>query len=321
MTTQLDLDSLHHLLDRVQDGVVSRRQVLALGGTDNDIERMVRRRELTVVLPGVYVDHTGRLNRAQREWVAVLAYWPAALTLDSALPHPRVAAVQIAVGGHRHPSTPDWIIIDRTAGLDARVNWRGTPPKVLLEHATIDVMSRRVAKGDVAAAFTVLADVCQTRRTTASRIAETLASRGRVAGRPLIAGMLSDFATGASSVLERAYLRDVERAHGLPRPTRQRASRAGGKRSDQDVRYEAYDVVVELDGRAFHDTASARNADARRDLAELAVAGAVTARVTYGLVFGEPCWTAAMVGRILRANGWTGSFLRCPRCPHDLAMP
>ena len=37
-----------------QCGVICRRQVLACGGTDNDIERLVRRREWATVHPGVY---------------------------------------------------------------------------------------------------------------------------------------------------------------------------------------------------------------------------------------------------------------------------
>ena len=67
---RLDTEALDHLLTWVQSGVVSRRQVLELGGTDRDIARMVRRRDLVVVHPGVYVDHTGTPSRLQREWAA-----------------------------------------------------------------------------------------------------------------------------------------------------------------------------------------------------------------------------------------------------------
>lgn len=43
-----------------QSGVVSRRQLLALGARKHDIDRLVRRRELTRVHPGVYVDQPAR---------------------------------------------------------------------------------------------------------------------------------------------------------------------------------------------------------------------------------------------------------------------
>ena len=54
-----DTEELEHLLTRVQDGVVSRRQLRELGARDHDIVRLVRRRDLVAVHPGVYVAHTG----------------------------------------------------------------------------------------------------------------------------------------------------------------------------------------------------------------------------------------------------------------------
>ena len=62
----------------------------------------------------------------------------------------------------------------------------------------------------------VLADACQQRRTTAARLAATLTSMSRLRHRALLLEILGEVASGAYSVLERRYLRDVERAHGLP---------------------------------------------------------------------------------------------------------
>ena len=75
----MDAAELGRILHR-QEHVLSRAQVVALGGTDNDIARMLRRREWAQVHPGVYVDHTGPLTRDQHEWAAVLYCAPAALT-------------------------------------------------------------------------------------------------------------------------------------------------------------------------------------------------------------------------------------------------
>ena len=81
-----------------QDGVVSRRQVLERGGSDADIERMIRRRVLARVFEGVYVEHTGPLTWRQRAWAAVLYHHPAALAGASA----RVqVASRWAPSGHR----------------------------------------------------------------------------------------------------------------------------------------------------------------------------------------------------------------------------
>jgi len=44
---------------RHQDGVASRSQVFSLGMNDDDIARLIRRREWARLFEGVYVDHTG----------------------------------------------------------------------------------------------------------------------------------------------------------------------------------------------------------------------------------------------------------------------
>ena len=168
---------------------------------------------LTWVQAGVYVNHTGAPSRRQLEWAAVLHYWPAALTHESALPTPTTSGpVHVAVAADRTVRRVAGVTTHRTAGFDARVQWIKSPPRLAYEHAAIDVAS---AQSDVTAAFQVLADACQTRETTAAAITETLKARARVRGRALLFELLADPQTGACSVLERGYL-DLERRHGLP---------------------------------------------------------------------------------------------------------
>ena len=46
------------------------------------------------------------------------------------------------------------------------------------------------------------------------------------------------------------------------------------------------------------------------------VGGSVTARLSWGQVFGRPCWTTGQVARLLTERGWTGSPQPCgPECP------
>jgi very-short-patch-repair endonuclease len=304
----------------LQNGVISRPQVLEAGGTDNDIERMLRRRDLVTVHRGVYIDHTGGLTRLQRAWAAVLAVWPAALAGDSALPgalgRSRGEDLEIAVDETRRVAAPPGTRVRRVVDLAHKVQWAAAPPQMLIEHAALDAASHRLRKDDVAGAYAVLARACGSRVTNPARISKTLHERTRVTRRDLIAGMLDDLAAGADSVLERGYLLGVERQHGLPRGTRQRRSDATGHRTLQDVRYGDYGVIVELDGRETHDTASARDADAARDLAELAVTGDVTLRLTYGQVYRDRCRTAALVARVLQSRGWQGTPRPCPQCRH-----
>ncbi|KAA1424349.1 hypothetical protein F0U47_18515 [Nocardioides antri] len=310
--TDPDLD---HLLRWVQQGVVSRRQIEGMGGRHSDIRRMIRRRELTSVHPGVYVNHTGRLTRGQREWAAVLAAWPAALTDDSALPRPTSPAIHIAVHPGRTLEVPPFVVPHRTAHLDDLVDWRAGPPTVQLEHALVNVMSQHLRRQDVEGAYAALTSTAFTRRTTPDRVISTLGSRARVAGRALITEMAQDLRDGACSVLERGYLHRVERPHGLPRADRQVRSTATGSATYQDVRYSRYGLIIELDGRGYHDNPKAWDDDARRDLAGLASSEVLTARVTYGLVFREQCRTAVWIATILGRRGWGGELRRCPECP------
>ncbi|HWU23574.1 MAG TPA: hypothetical protein VN088_18695 [Nocardioides sp.] len=310
----IDDPDLQHLLRRRQDGIVARSQLLQLGAAPNDIRRLLRRRDLVQRHPGVYSAHSGGLSRPQLEWVGVLAAWPAALGFESALPEHGGRVVQVVVAPGRAVSVPAGVVVARRSGLREVVDWRAAPPRVQLQHAALDTMERSLRRGDVAAAFETLSIVLHSRRTSVDEIQAALAARGRFTSRATATGLLDDARTGACSVLERGYLHRVERAHGLPRATRQRPSTATGKPTAQDVRYDEYGLIVELDGRAFHDSPRARDADAARDLAELAAHNDATARVTYGLVFRDACTTAARIATILQRRGWRGEACRCAGC-------
>lgn len=294
--------------------------MLLAGATDFDIARLVRRRELVPVFRGVYVDHSGRLTQTQRHWVAVLAFWPAALAHTSALPDPPMTVIHVAVDPARNLRPLPRIVLHRTPDFARRAELDRSPPAIRLEHALIDVISCELRAEDLVAAFAVLARVCATRRTNPQRILQTLEARQRVSGRRTLEAMLTDLRDGACSVLERGYLHRVERAHGLPRGSRQVRSTATGRATFQDVRYGKQGVVVELDGRAFHDSPRDRDRDALRDLAELSRSDVVTIRLTYGLVFGEACRTARLIGDLLSRRGWRGRLRSCPACRHVIAL-
>jgi hypothetical protein len=121
---------------------------------------------------------------------------------------------------------------------------------------------------------------------------------------------------GVSSVLEADWALDVERAHGLPAPTRQFPVIVEGRHHAEDLLYAppAGELLVRLDGWRYHaDRRTARLDRARDNAAELAH----RARMVFGWeeVHQEPCTTAAMVARRLVELGWTGLMHPCPRCP------
>ena len=108
--------------------------------------------------------------------------------------------------------------------------------------------------------------------------------------------------------MEVRYLRDVERAHGLPDGRRQVRRR----RTECDVWYEEYGLLVELDGRRGHEGGGAFR-DMRRDNSAT-TDGLATLRYGYRDVFGSPCEVAAQVAENLARRGWPGPFGRCQRC-------
>ena len=198
----------------------------------------------------------------------------------------------------------------RMADLEHRLHPLSAPPRIMLEHAAIDVAAR---KHDAAAAFQVLADACQTRETSAAEIAAVLRARPRVRGKQQLLALLDDLADGACSVLEREYLL-LERRHGLPHGVRQRRDQPGDRPFYRDVAYERFGLIVELDGRPFHDTAGARDRDYARDLDTAVGSDELTVRLTYGQVFRDGCATMGKVAALLGRRGWADPFLRCPGC-------
>lgn len=310
------MDRLSELL-RDQDGVVTRRQVHDAGLEPHDLKRMLRRRELAVVHPGVYVDHTGPLTWLQRAWAAVLHAGPdAALTHGSAI---RAAEgpgrrgvdeheIEVAIGADRHLTAQPGVRVRRLRGLDARVQSNLGPPRVRYDDAVIDVAMDARTRHD---AIATLADACGGRRTTAARLLRTARSRPRLADRAWLTSILDDVAEGTCSVLEHGYLDRVERPHGLPEGLRQECRRHAGATTYSDVFYGG--LVVELDGRLFHDSVQARDLDLARDL-DAAVDGVETLRIGYAQVFRDACATATKVGAVLQRRGWDGEPRRCPCC-------
>ncbi|ANH37429.1 hypothetical protein I601_0986 [Nocardioides dokdonensis FR1436] len=312
------MDETSRLL-RDQAGVVARRQLLALETTDaTDLARMRRRRELVEVHRGIYVEHTGPLTWQQRAWAAVLWAWPAALCGESAL---RAAdgpgradretdVIHVVVDRDRRLEPPPGVVVHRRAGYADQVRWNLGPPRLRYEEAALDLA---LAAPDDLAAVAALADACGSRRTTAQRLLASLDARPWARRRDWTRRVLQDVADGTCSVLEHAYLEQVERAHGLPVGSRQVLARSAGRTMWQDVAYEELGLLVELDSRLFHSSVRQRDRDLDRDL-DQAVDAHETLRLGWGQVVDRPCRTAARVGAVLQRRGWTGMVSPCEKC-------
>lgn len=312
------------LLGRQSD-VVARRQLLARGVTAPDIRRLLRRRLLSVVHPGVYVAHTGPLTWHQRAWAAVLACWPAALGGRAA----RRAAdgpgrsgfedrdpVEVVVARGRKLVPPDGVRIARSAHLHASTLWNTSPPRQRIEYAALELAADADRDVDAVAQ---LADVLRARQTTPDRLASALGARPRLRRRAFLDGVIADVAAGTCSTLEHGYYTLVERPHGLPVGQRQFRESLNGPLY-RDVYYEECAAIVELDGRLHHTSTADRDHDLERDLDAFAT-DRVTARLGWGQVFDRPCSTAVKVGAGLTGRGWTGAVHACPECPPELGLP
>ena len=221
---------------------------------------------------------------------------------------PRV--IHVAVTRDRNLVAPEGVRLHRVSRLDERVQWNLSPPRIRYDDAVLDIAAGARSEIDAIAA---LADACGSRRTTAHRLLDALSKRARIARRAWLEGILRDVADGTCSVLEHAYLDRVERPHALPHGRRQAPAEAGGRAMFRDVEYDDPVLVVELDGRLFHDDTEAKDRDLERDL-DAAVEGKDTIRLGYGQVLQRSCTTAAKVGAVLQARGWSGAASACPEC-------
>lgn len=313
-----------------QAGVISRRQVLACGGDDNDIARLLRRHVLNRVMTGIYVDHNGPLSWEQAAWAVVLWHWPAALAGGSALvahglrpprflrtpdptrPGPRSrpttipGGFDVMVDAGRRPDRVAGVRLIRSQDFDDAALLHLSPPRVRIEHAVLDVASRAP---DTASAVGVLSDAVQSRRTTPDRLLTSIRLRTRMRHRKLLLRLLTDVASGAFSALEHQYLVHVERRHGLPVASRQRREHRDGGIVFRDADYEEFGVIVELDGRLGHEWFDGASDDLDRDIDAL-IDQRVTVRVRWRQAL-DPCRLAAALVRILWAKGWTGQPRPC----------
>lgn len=116
---------------------------------------------------GVYVDHTGPLTWPQRAWAAVLYAAPVALCFESALGADTLP-INVAVAQQRAVlAEPAGVRIHHLVNLQERVLWNVSPPRMRYDEAVLDVACRARSELDVIA---VLANACQSRRTTAHRL-------------------------------------------------------------------------------------------------------------------------------------------------------
>lgn len=304
------------LLGREQAGVVTRRQLLSSGVTEGQIRAKLVAGYWQAVHPGVYATFSGPLPPTAAVWAAVLRAGCGAaagphttLWLARAVDRPP-ARLDVVVPAGRHVVLGETLRVLRRTNLPQTVHPVARPPRLRLEVAVLDVSGTSCRAEDVA---DLVVRVVQRRLSTAGRLAEELALRRGHRWRGLLAEVLADVERGVCSALERRWLRDVERAHGLPAAVLNRREDTGPGREYRDAEYVEFGVVIEMDGREAHPVEEAFR-DRRRDN-RVAVSGRQSLRYGWHEILQDPCGVAGEVALILRASGWKGSPHPCsPTC-------
>jgi predicted transcriptional regulator of viral defense system len=305
-----------------QAGVISRKQLLDAGLSAQLIIRRVERQRWQQLYRGVYAVFSGPPPRQAWLWAAVLRAGPGAVLshltaaeLHGLLETP-AEAIFVTVPSTRRISAP---------GLVVRTSWRISeaiqpgrqPPRTSVEETVLDLAQLAWSFDDACGWLT---QACGRRLTTAAKLGEAQRRRKKMRWRHALEDVLAAAADGIHSVLEYRYLRDVERAHGLPRSRHQVRVVIDGRTVYRDVYYEEYKLAAELDGRLAHPDQE-RWRDTHRDN-QAGAQGILTTRYGWRDVYGHPCETALLQARILRQRGWTGTPRPCSStCPVGREKP
>jgi len=302
-----------------QRGVVTRAQALACGISDGAIRSRLDSGRWRPLFRSTYVTYTGPVPRPAGLWAAVL-YAGTGAVLSHQTAAELVGLVDTGVDDDIHVTVPTarrvlpapGLTIHRSRRVEQARHPLRLPPQTRVEETVVDLTQSSSRLSD---AIGWVTRACGRRLTRPERIAAAIDARKKLRWRAELLGAVADVSVGAQSPLEVRYLRTVERAHGLPRGSRQHAViRSGGRRFYDDVRYAEYGVVVELDGRAYHPD-EARWRDMSRDNASV-LDGRRVLRFGWADVAADPCTVATQVATVLVACGWRGAARRCaPTCP------
>ena len=273
--------------------MIARAQLVAIGFAPRAIDRRVAAGYLHPVHRGVYAVGHARLTRSGRWCAAVLAGGEHAALSDQAAgglmgliaytgrAHVTVPTSRRTVPGivwHASPLPLDEV--ERREGI--RVT---TPARTLLDLAASLAEHRLERAIDRAEAQHL------TSPTSLAALVERYRGRRGVATLRKILGEGEIGRRVTKSELEDRFLVFIDR-HALPRPETNVWLQAADGWVEVDCLWRDARLVVELDGRAFHDAAGVFEADRARDRALIA-AGWRVVRVTWRQLTREPAPLAA----------------------------
>jgi hypothetical protein len=253
-TASFDRSALAELAAR-QHGVVARAQALDCGMTDRVLRYRARSAgPWQVVLPGVYLTHTGTPDDAQRELAALLFAGPHSVLTGPAalrwhgLPAYRRDTVDVLVPRTVRRADAGFARLHRTARLPEHIRTAGAARFVLPARAVADTVRGMTDLSEVRA---VVAGAVQRGTCPIAGLTEELAA-GPVPGSALLRQTLAEVADGIRSTAE-GDLRDLIVWARLPTPMfNPQLFVAGEFLASPDCWWPGSGVAAEADSRAWH---------------------------------------------------------------------
>ena len=314
-------------LNDFQSRVVSRRQAFSHGVPVSTAADRIKSGAWQRLQRGTYATFSGLPPREACLWAAVLRAGPGAvLSHETAAEVHGFAAkpsnkIHVTVSFDRNPAR--WgdipgVVIHRSRNVASQPLPPWQLPRTPIAETVLDLVA---ASETFDHAYAWLSRATGRQVATVEMIRGALAARKRMRWRSWLAEALDDAAEGVMFPLERRYVRDVERAHGLPSARRQaRRDLASGVRY-LDNYYERYRLCVELDGKSSHPPEQ-KWRDADRDNDNLFRDGVQTVRFGMRDVTTRRCAQARRLAALFMRRGWDGAGLRpcgegCPVRRHS----
>ena len=291
--------------------VVSRRQALDHGVSTKVASTRTRSGHWQRLHRGTYATFSGAPPREARLWAALLRAGPGAV-----LSHETAAEVHgltdkpgkiihITVPIARDPARSgsiSGVVIHRSRNVTSQRLPPWQLPRTPVAETVLDLVNASKTFDD---AYSWLSRATGRQLASAEVIREALAARKRMRWRGWLADALDDVTEGVMFPLERRYVRDVERAHGLPSARRQaRRDLTSGIRY-LDNFYDRYRLCVELDGQSSHPPEQ-KWRDADRDNDNVFLDDVQTVRLGMRDVTVRRCAQAVRLATVLMRRGWDG---------------
>lgn len=212
----------------------------------------------------------------------------------------------LAPAGYKRRASPPGLVVvthyTRTL-TDEDVHPLRQPRRTRMGRSLVDAAAWMPTDRGAAA---VLAAGVQQRLVRPEDLREVIDGIKTLRRRKLIRETIGDITGGSQALSELDFTRQVIRAFRLPEPSRQSARRdARGRRRWTDVMWDAYKIVVEIDGAQHTEDPLQRWDDMERDI-DLGLDGYQTLRFPAWLVRTNPGHVARKILEALRRAGYRG---------------